>query len=398
VSGERRLIAALSLATFAAIYSLSVVAPLVTPIAAEFAVTAGTVGLVAAAYSIPGVFTGALAGPFSDRHGRRILLVGGCLLVGAATIAGAFAQDVLTLAALRAVAGVGGATILPNMMAALADHFDGERRTRVIGIVFLSNTTASLAGISVAGLLADWLGWRVSLAFAGALALAAAVAISSVPLRRPARRAVSLFGSYLEVLGDRSAAALLLSNFLGIVAWTSWITYIVVFFQRTYGVANGLASTYALVQGAGMLVGTQFGARLGSRFGQRLVLSVSMAGYGLLLLPITVLVPALPVALALSFAGSILFGLRATSNAALYTEHVPRARSTLLGLSATTVAAATVASGALGGAVLDATGFVALAAFCLVFALASGLVTMLLVSEAGSRAADRVTRDAAPAA
>src|SRR5678815_532404 len=82
---------------------------------------------------------------------------------------------------------------------------------------------------------------------------------------------------YTSVLTDRSALSLLGSNLLGVVALTSWTLYIVPFFQQTYGIAQGLASTYALVQSGGMLVGSQIGGRLGG-IGQKQLLCAWVAG------------------------------------------------------------------------------------------------------------------------
>ena len=129
------------------------------------------------------------------------------------------------------------------------------------------------------------------------------------------------------------------------------------------------------------------------------LLALSLTGFGLLLLPVTLLTLSLPVTVALCALGAVLFGLRATSNAALYVEQVPTARSTMLGLSATTVAAAGAVSGVTGGAVLDALGFGGVAFYCLVAAVASGAVAVALVSEkAPVRSAAALPEDSPSAA
>ena len=398
MSVERRLVAVLCVSTFAAIYSQSVIVPLVTQIAAEFAVSVGTVGVIVTAYAVPGIVAGAAAGPFSDRYGRRGPLIVGTVVLGVCTIASAFAADLPTLAALRAAAGLGASLVLPNMMAAVGDHFDGRRRASVISTVFMANTLGSLAGVGIAGLLADAYGWRVSLGVSGVIGLAAAAGIVMTTFRRVAAPRAALLAAYGIVLRDRSATALLLSNLLGVVAWGTWFTFIVVFFERHFGLSHAVAATYALVQSGGMLVGSQFGARLGTRYGQRLVLAFSLTGFGLLLLPVTMLTLSLPVTVTLCALGAVLFGLRATSNAALYIEQVPSARSTMLGLSATTVAAASAISGISGGLVLDTLGFGGVALYCLVAALASGAVVLALVSESAAPPASSALPEDTPTA
>ncbi len=369
---SRALVAALSAATFSVIYSSNVVAPLVTQMAADFGTSAGTIGIVAAAYALPGIFTGALRRPF---------LVGGALTVGTGTILSAFAPDLVTVTLLRGVAGVGAAVVLPNMMATVADHFGPSRRARIISVIFTANTLGGLVGITGTGIVAQHYGWRVALALAGVLAFGAAIATALAPLRRQPRTDVAFLSSIGRVLADRSALALLASNYLGAMALQTWALFIVVFFERQYGVARDVASTFALVQGVGLLIGTQLGPGAVSRFGARVALGASLSGYGLILMGVTTAQLALPLAIGGCLAAAILYGLRATSNAMLMTEQVPAARSTMFGMSATTVAAANATSATAGGVALDTFGFAAVGALCLVSAVLSAMVVMGLVRE-----------------
>ncbi len=373
---ERRLLLPLMAATFAVIYSSTVIAALVTPIAAEFDVTTGTVGLITAAYAAPGVVVGIVAGPLADRFGRGWFLAAGLLVLGGLTVVAAFAPTFAWLAAVRAMAGVGAALVLPNSMATVADRFAYRERGRAVGTVFLANTTGSLAGIPVSGIVADHFGWRLSLVVAGLVALAAfAFVVAAHGRANTRRRSVSIRALYASVLRDRSALSLLGSNLLGVVTWTAWATYIVAFFQQTYGVAQGLASSYALVQGGGMLVGTQIGGRLGDRVGQKVLLCASLIAFGLVLVAVVASLPPLPVAIGGLLVAATCYGMRATSNSALMTEQVTSARATVLALSAATVSAGTVIAGVGGGAAVDAGGFIALALFCLASAaLSAGLV------------------------
>jgi predicted MFS family arabinose efflux permease len=375
------LVAALSTATFSVIYSSNVIAPLVTGMAAEFGTSAGGIGVVAAAYALPGVVTGALAGPFADRYGRRPFLVGGALIVGIGTILSALAPTLLLVTLLRGAAGVGAAVILPNTMATVADHFDLSRRARIISIVFTANTLGGIVGITGSGIVAQHYGWRAALALAGLLAFGAAITTALAPLRRAPRTEVAFLSPIRRVLTDRSALALLASNYLGATALQTWTLFSVVFFERTYGLARDVASTYALTLGAGMLLGTQFGPNLVGRIGPRASLAASLGGYGLMLAAITSLQPALTVAVGAVFLAAILYGLRATSNAVLMTQQVTAARSTVLGLSQTTVAMANTTSATAGGLALDTVGFPGIGLLCLVTAVSSAVIVMKLVDE-----------------
>jgi predicted MFS family arabinose efflux permease len=389
---DRRLLAPLFVATFAVIYSGTVIGALITQISAEFGVSPGAVGLAAAAYATPGILIGLIAGPLSDRFGRGWFLAGGTLGLGSLTIVAAMAPTFEWLAITRAFAGLGAAMILPNMMATVADRFPYRERARIVGFVFTSNTIGGIAGLTVAGIVAERYGWRVSLASAGAMALVAFTLLVVLHGRaHTASRVVSMRSLYASVLTDRSALSLLGSNLLGVVALTSWTLYIVPFFQQTYGIAQGLASTYALVQGGGLLVGSQIGGRLGG-VGQKQVLCGALVVYGVVLFAVLFSTPALPLAMLGLVAAATAYGLRATSNAALMSEQAVSARTTVFAFSAATVSAGTVVAGAAGGATLDAGGFGALGLFCLVSAVLSALVVAAFVRE---RAVDEPVAPAA---
>ena len=378
-------IAALATATFSIIYSGTVIAPLVTQMAAEFGTTAGTIGVVAAAYSLPGIFTGALAGPFSDRYGRRLFLVGGAAIVGTGTVLSAFAPDLVTLTVLRCAAGIGAAVVLPNMMATIADQFAPARRARIISVIFMANTLGGLAGITASGIVAEHWGWRVALALAGVVSLIAATAAAFAPLNPHVSTGAPFLVPLRRILTDRGGLALLASNYFGAVALQTWAFYIVVFFEREHGRARDVASTYALVQGIGMLIGTQLGPNAQSRLGARTTLAASLVGYGLVILGVTTLGLPIARAVAAALAAAVLYGLRATANAVLMTEQVPDARSTMFGLSQTTVAAANATAASAGGIGLDALGFSAIGTIALTGAVLSAGLVIGLVREVTTR-------------
>src|SRR5204863_489751 len=124
-----------------------------------------------------------------------------------------FPTQVVTLALiealLRALAALGAAAVLPNVMATVADRFAYRERGRVVANIFVANTLGNLAGLAVAGIIAEQLGWRVSLAFAGVLALATFGVLAGLHGRaNTVRVRIGIRSLYASVLGDRSAMAL----------------------------------------------------------------------------------------------------------------------------------------------------------------------------------------------
>ena len=379
---RRTLLFLLGYLTFSAVYVGVVIAPVLTPIASEFDISTGTAGLVVAAYGAPGILVALLAGPYSDRFGRKRFLVAGSVVMGVFTVLAAFATSFGLLVALRMVAGVGSSVIYPNSNAMLGDNFPYRERGRAISTVIGMNTMASIVGVPLAGIVAEATSWRVSLVIVGVLSIVAAMLLHR--FLRPAQVAINesrVRELYRRILTNRSALGAIASSLLGSLYWFTWATYIVVFFQHTFGLAEGLASTFALTQGLGVLVGSQLGGRIGARIGHRPVVAGSVLLSGALLLLQTNLTPPLLATALLNLALSAVIGARFASNTTLLTEQVPEARGTLLALSAAVTSASMVAAATIGGVLIDGYGFWALGVFCMGAALLAAIVVTVFVRE-----------------
>lgn len=381
--GERRaLLGLLGFLTFSAVYVSVVIAPVLTQVAGEFEITTGTAGLAVAAYGAPGILVALLTGPYSDRFGRKRFLVAGALIMGIFTLLSSFATSFWVLVAMRMVAGVGSSVIWPNVTATVGDNFAYRDRGSAMSTVIGLNTMASVVGVPLAGIVAEATTWRVSVAIVGLLSIAAALLL--LWKLRPAQVPVSeskVRELYRSIVTNRSAVGAIGSSLLGSLYWFTWSTYIVVFFELTFGLSEGLASTIALTLGLGVLVGSQFGGRLGTRIGHKPIVAASVVISGaLLLLQTNVPLPLAATAL-LNFALSAVIGARFASNTTLLTEQVPEARGTLLALSASVTSLSIVAGAAIGGLLIDGPGFWALGIFCFVAAVLAATVVAIFVRE-----------------
>lgn len=382
-AAERRiLLGALGFLSFGAVYANVVMTPVLTQIAREFGTTTGTAGLVVAAYGGPGILIGLVAGPYSDRLGRKPFLVGGSLMMAVFTAVSALAPTFEILVVTRALAGMGASLIFPNVNATLADTFPYSERGKAISTVMGLNTMASIAGIPLAGIIAELTSWRVSLLLVAVLALAATLAVFFlIPRSRPAgdvRRARALFGS---ILASRSAIAAIVSSLMGALFWFTWVTYSVVYFEDVHGLSPSVAATVALTLGLGVLVGSQIGGRLGDRLGHRLIVWSSIAISSVLLLALTNLPLPLAAAAALNFVVSGVIGARFATNTALLGEQVPDARGTMLAITSSVISVGIVLGAWVGGVLIDGPGFSALGIVCAVVGMASALIVVFFVRE-----------------
>lgn len=106
-----------------------------------------------AAYTL--VFAAALipGGMLGDRYGRKRILILALVIFGAASIACALAPSAGAFIAARALLGLGGALLLPMVLALLPVLFDETERRRAIGAI----TAAVMLGYPIGPLLGGWM-------------------------------------------------------------------------------------------------------------------------------------------------------------------------------------------------------------------------------------------------
>ncbi|WP_341318659.1 MFS transporter [Paraburkholderia sp. IMGN_8] len=141
----------------------------------EWGVTRAVFAPVVAAGLIGMGIGSACAGLLADRFGRRWAVIGSVLVFGTATCGIIFAHDVLTIAALRFVAGLGIGGALPSSTTMTAEFTPARRRTLAVTATIVC---VPLGGM-VAGLVAHEIlpayGWRGLFLIGGLMPLALAV-------------------------------------------------------------------------------------------------------------------------------------------------------------------------------------------------------------------------------
>src|SRR5215472_2462685 len=121
---------------------------------------AGGLQWIINAYLLPLSALLLLGGTAGDRLGRRRLLVVGTTVFAFASLGCAFAPNLATLLAGRAVQGIGAAILLPNSLALLGKTFSGAAKGRAIGIWAAAGAAAGAIGPVLGGWLIDLGSWR----------------------------------------------------------------------------------------------------------------------------------------------------------------------------------------------------------------------------------------------
>ncbi len=242
--------------------------------AAQLSITACLVGLALGQL---------VAGPLSDRLGRRRPLVVGLLAYVLASIACAFAPSVEVLVALRFVQGLAGAAGIVISRAIARDLYSGRALmiffSRLLLIAGLAPVIAPILGGQLSRIM-DWRGIFLVLAGFGAVLLLA----GWFGLREtlpPQRRVVGGFGrtlhGYNTLVHDRFFVGCALSSGLAGASMFAYIAGSTFVLQRIYGMSpQGFSLVFGCIS-LGLVAAAQGGARLALVWPLTRVLALGLA-------------------------------------------------------------------------------------------------------------------------
>ncbi|HMR31001.1 MAG TPA: MFS transporter [Geminicoccaceae bacterium] len=144
----------------------------VTPsILEEWAISRPAFGMVISAAPFGLVIGALLAGPSSDRFGRKIVLIASVLTFAIFTLAAAYASSPAEMALLRLLAGMGMGAAMPNVSTLLSEYAPQRRRSLMITIMFTGFNLGSAVIGFAAGYLIPLHGWRSVLLLGGIVPL-----------------------------------------------------------------------------------------------------------------------------------------------------------------------------------------------------------------------------------
>jgi MFS family permease len=156
--------------------------------------SAAEIGLVAGLYPAVWGLGQIWTGHWSDRAGRKPLIVGGMLVQAAALGLLAASEANVGLAAMSAVVlGAGTALVYPTLLAAISDAVSPVARAPTVGVYRFWRDMGYVVGGLLVGLAADAIDYRGAIAIVAALTAASGiwVAIDLHERREPGRRPAS---------------------------------------------------------------------------------------------------------------------------------------------------------------------------------------------------------------
>jgi predicted MFS family arabinose efflux permease len=157
-AADRRMLALLSLACFAAMTSMRVCDALLPALAAEFAVTTGQAASVVSAFAVAYGVSQLFFGPMGDRFGKFKVVSFAVLACTAGSALAAAATSLQWLTTCRLLSGAAAAGIIPLSMAWVGDSVGYDRRQEVLARLLGATVFGMIAGQSAGGLLVPALG------------------------------------------------------------------------------------------------------------------------------------------------------------------------------------------------------------------------------------------------
>lgn len=287
VTGERgvgrALGVVLSLLTVFGPISMDLYLPVLPALTAELGSATSTAQLTITACLL-GLAAGQLiAGPLSDRFGRRRPLLIGVVAYVAVSLLCAVSPTVETLIAARFVQGLAGGVGVVIAQAAGRDLYSGGALMRYYGRLTVLGGLAAIVGPVIGGQLAqvtDWRGLFVFLAAVGALILAACLLVfrETLPAERRVAGGLAQTGRDMRrLLADRVfLGAVLVTGFVNaaLFAYLSGATFVL---QDHYGLSpQGYSYAFGL-NSAGFMVFGFLAGRASERWSERGTLLVGIA-------------------------------------------------------------------------------------------------------------------------
>ncbi len=245
---------------------------------------AATLSLFLAGFGVSQLFMG----PFSDRYGRRPVMLAGLSLYALAGLGCALAPNIEVLLGMRLLEGIGAAGGTTLAMAVVRDCFEGQAGRVKMSHVSMVITIAPIIAPTLGGLLLVFGEWRLIyavLGVAGAL-LVLAVHFGLAESRPPVPGArLDLARRYLAVFGFRRTMGYILVNTLGSGGLFAFISASPLVLMDTMGVSTTVFGLLFAVTSGGILVGSTINSRL-ARAGVRPTLPL---GIGLAVTPLAAL-------------------------------------------------------------------------------------------------------------
>ncbi len=333
------IIFSLWLLVFAASSQIMIISPILPRISEQLQTPEALLGSLVTAYAaMVGLFA-ILSGPFSDKMGRRQILIIGSLAMAVALLLHGFIINFTTFLIFRALAGMAGGVLSGSAISYVGDYFVYERRGWASGWIMSGIAMGQILGIPLGTVLADFYDFRTPfLVFGGVMLIAFILVLFIVPqpsvtLDDSKITLRMLVNKYLDLLNRKVIRAASLAYLLMFLGLSIYVVYLPTWLEQHFDVGGLEIASLFLIGGiANVIAGPQAG-RFSDKWGRKSLIITSCIGLSCVMFFTTILITSFWLSYPLFFITMILVAMRISPFQALSTELVTSSnRGTLMSL------------------------------------------------------------------
>lgn len=376
------------LLVFSAASQTMIISPILPRIGGELGIPDAVLGTLVTAYSLMvGVFA-ILAGPISDKVGRRRILIAGTAVLTVALVLHNFVAGYVSFLTVRVLAGMGGGILSGAAVSYIGDYFPYNRRGWAVGWVMSGSAFGQIIGIPLGIVMAGRWGFRAPFnLFAATMAATVVLLVLKVPQPDVARITGRLSprqaaADYLAMIRRPEVAWASLAYFVMFLGIALYVIYLPTWLERDVGAMPTQIAVMFMVGGvANVLTGPRAG-RLSDRIGRKGIILISCVGLFFVMTGTVPLVRSLRVAYVFFFVSMVLVAMRMSPFSALLTALVKgERRGSLMSLTVALGQLGFAAGGALAGPLFSGRGYFSNTVAGGASVLAMGLIVWFFIPE-----------------
>jgi predicted MFS family arabinose efflux permease len=343
---------------FLGVSDTQLIPPLLSPIAGDFEVSPGHAGIIVTSYSVAAAVFALIAGPLSDRIGRKKVLTAGLLLFAVASYATQHVTTLGGLIAVRSLTGLAAGTLSTCALSFAGDHYPYRERGRAMGILSMAYFLAFVISAPAGALVAPRWGWRAVFGSLAALSVAMLIlALWKLPESGNQQRAPMVFPNFHTHFAEPDRLAGIVAAFLTSGGLVGYLTYVGAWLTEEHQIGLDRVALIFMISGIAAVGAAPLSGWLSDHAGKRNVI----IGTNALLAPSFVLVARLEWGWLL-WAGIAVLGIAASARQAplhaLTTEIVgPETRGEYTAIRNAASQLGIAAAATTSAYVFDASGF-----------------------------------------
>ncbi|WCK55213.1 MFS transporter [Aneurinibacillus sp. Ricciae_BoGa-3] len=298
-----------SFAAFFGPFTQTIYTPMLPEIQQQFQTSGFLVNLTISIFTFVLALMQIIYGPFTDKYGRRKVLLPSILVYVVASIGAALSPSISLLLIFRALqaAGIAAGSVVATTV--IGDLFEGKQMGRAMGTFQMLVALGPVVGPVVGGFVGEIAGFHgVFWVLAVTALLMWAVNARFLPETKPEIGKGKRFSvrDFSSVLSDRRGSAVIVLGFVQYYTFYNFLVFLPQLLTSFYGLSASQKGLVFLPMSLFLVAGSFFGGRLQGRFNNHKYLIVTAT----LNVAATVLFDLVsPVSLAMLIASISLFGL-----------------------------------------------------------------------------------------